>query len=178
MSYYTELKDFILELRGGGFFLSPRDRWFLKFLEENAYPVDVVKEGIKKFFMSYPPEKRQKLPLFMSFREIEKLHKKYIKQTSHAESWKDRFYKKLELVRPYIDLSIDEPKDLNEAERVLAELERKLAQILWKNLSEEEKKSLVKKYAQFRKEEELFKLLIKRELLSRIGVRSLSLFVD
>ncbi|RMH09373.1 MAG: hypothetical protein D6699_00100 [Aquificota bacterium] len=179
MSYYRELKDFILELKGGGFFLSPRDRWFLKFLEENAYPLEVVKEGIKRFILSYPPEKRQKLPLFLSFKEIEKLRKRHTKQKGTSESWKEKFYRRLELVRPYMaDLSFKEPKDVNEAEKMLMEVEKKLAKVLWDNLSQEEKRSLLKKYATFKGEEELFKLLLRRELLKRVGISSLSLFVD
>jgi len=96
MSYYRELKDFILQIKGD-FFLSPRDRWFLKFLEEEGYPLEVVKEGIRKFFLFHPPNRTSKLPLFMSFEQIRKLKRFYIKKTSQGLDWKERFFKKLRL---------------------------------------------------------------------------------
>ncbi|MFN7064750.1 MAG: hypothetical protein ACK4OF_01175 [Aquificaceae bacterium] len=178
MSYYRELKDFILDLRGGGFFLSPRDAWFLKFLEEEGYPLEVVKEGIRRFFLFFPPERRSKLPLFMSYKKIAKLNKHY-REPKKAD-WKERFYQKLEMVKAFLeeDFQIPEPKDMGEAEELLQNIERQIAQKLWNALNQGEKESLLRKFSIFKEDKELLKAMIKRELLKKVGLRSLSLFLD
>lgn len=179
MSYYRELKDFVLQLKGG-FFLSPRDRWFLKFLEEGGYPLEVVREGIRRFFLLHPPEKRSKLPLHMSFGHIQKLRQLYTKDLKAGSSWKEKFRKKLSLAEELLGqkLHIQEPESMQEAEQVLQSLESELAKRLWEALSREEKKKLVAKFAVFKDREDLLKAMIKQELFKRKGIRSLSLFVD
>lgn len=178
MSYYKELKDFILELKGNSFFLPPRDIWFLKFLEEEGYPIEVVREGIKRFYFFYPPEKRAKLPLFMSYREIRKINRVYVK--SKKIDWKENFFKKLEKAKIILgeEVKYTEPKDMESAERILQELESKIAQKLWDSLNKEEKTKLMKKFSVFKENKELLKAMIKRELFRGIGLKSLSLFVD
>ncbi len=175
MSYYKDLKDFILELRGS-YFLSPRDRWFLKFLEEEGYPKEVVKEGIKKFFLFFPPEKRAKLPLFMSYKEIKKLNKYHIPKGSF--DWRERFYKKLQIAKEFIDITPFEPEDIKSAEEFLQSLERQIAQKLWDGLSKEEKTEIMRKFSAFKEDKELLKAMIKRELFKRVGLRGLSLFLE
>ncbi|RMH80767.1 MAG: hypothetical protein D6674_02640 [Acidobacteria bacterium] len=178
MSYYRELRQLVLELKGGEFFLSPRDRWFLKFLEENNYPLPVVKEGIRRFFLKHPPERRR-LPLFMSFGEIEKLRKVYRKGEAKGFSWQERFWDKVKVAERFLgELKLKEPEDMESAEGTLQMLENTLAKKLWDNLPKEEKLRLRRKFSQFATEEELFKLMIKRELLKREGLGRLSVFVD
>ena len=177
MSYYRELKDFILEIKGD-FFLSPRDAWFLKFLEEEGYPLPVVKEGIKRFFLYYPPEKRTKLPLFMSFEEIQKKRQRAVKKT--APDWKEKFYQRLEVAKRFLgeELTYPEPKDQAQAEEILISLENEIAQRLYDALSKEEKISLMKKFSVFKENKELLKAMVKRELFKRVGLKGLSLFLD
>lgn len=178
MSYYKELKDLVMELKGGDFFLSPRDRWFLKFLEESNYPLPVVREGIRRFFLKHPPERRR-LPLFMSFGEIERLRKVYKDKETKGFSWQERFWDKVKVVERFLgEVKVEEPKDMESAEKTLQTLENMVAKRLWDSLSKEERSKLIKKFSQFRQEEELFKLMIKGELLKREGVKRLSLFVD
>lgn len=179
MSYYRELKDMVLELRGG-FFLSPREVWFLNFLEREGYPLEVVREGIRKFFLFYPPEKRSKLPLFMSFGEIQKLKRRYLKRQKEAEGWKERFRQKLKRAESLLGESLSEPevKSVKEAEEFLMALEGRIARLLWERLTKEERTELLKKFRVFKDNEELLKSLVKRELLQRAGLKSLSLFVD
>ncbi len=179
MSFYRELKGFILELKGEGFMLSPRDRLFLKHLEESGYPIELVREALRRFFLSYPPERRKKLPLSMCRHELERLKKHYIKKET-AGDWREKFRQKLELAEKLLgeNLLVEEPEDPARAEELLEELEKRVAKRLWEGLEEEEKKSLLRKYATFKGDEELFKLLIRRELLKRAGIKSLSLFLD
>lgn len=179
MSYYRELKDFILQIKGD-FFLSPRDRWFLKFLEEEGYPLEVVKEGIKKFFLFHPPNRASKLPLFMSFGQIQKLKRFYIKKTSQGLDWKERFLKKLRLAEEILGrkIQVKMPEDMQSAEEILQSLSSEIAKKLWDELSREQKASLMKKFASFKQDQELFKAMIKRELFKEKGIKSLSLFVD
>lgn len=180
MSYYKELKEYILQLKGGEFFLSPRDSWFLKFLEEEGYPLEVVREGIRKFFLFYPPERRSKLPLFMSFGEVQKLRRLHIRKTSETEGWKERFLKKVRLAEEILgkDIKIDIPKDIKVAEEILQNLEKEIAKKLWEELSKEEKADILRKFAPFKENEELFKSMVKRELFKRKNIRGLSLFLD
>ncbi len=179
MSYYRELKDFVLQLKGD-FFLSPRDRWFLKFLEEEGYPLEVVKEGIRKFFLFHPPERASKLPLFMSFGQIQKLRKLYIKKPSEGTDWKEKFLRKLRLAEEILarKIEVKMPKDIQSAEELLHSLSSEIAKKLWDELGKEQKASLLKKFAIFKQDQELFKAMIKRELFKEKGIKSLSLFVD
>ncbi|MEJ5338574.1 MAG: hypothetical protein ACK42C_00475 [Aquificaceae bacterium] len=180
MSYYRELKDFILQLKGGGHFLSPRDVWFLKFLEEEGYPLEVIREGIKKFFLFHPPEKRSKLPLFMSFREIQKLRRLHMGKASGNEDWRERFLRKVRLAEEILkrELNVHVPEDLKEAEDTLQRLEGEMAKKIWEGLSREEKASILRRFSSFKGDEELFKSMVKRELFRRKGLKGLSLFVD
>lgn len=180
MSYYRELKDFILELRGSGFFLSPRDRWFLKFLEEEGYPVSIVKEGIRKFFLFYPPERRAKLPLFMSFGEIEKLKRHHTERVTSRKDWRERFKEKVNMAETVLGQELEKPnpRNVEEAEEFLQSLESLIAKRLWESLSKEEKAQIVSKFKVFKEREDLFKAMVKRELFKRAGLKSLSIFLE
>jgi hypothetical protein len=84
MSSYREVAELILKLKGE-LFLSPRERWFLKRLEESAYPWQLVEEGIKRFYAKLPPERRKKTPAFFALGEIERLKKRAIKSTPQGK---------------------------------------------------------------------------------------------
>lgn len=180
MSYYRDLKDYILQLRGGGFFLSPRDVWFLKFLEEEGYPVEVVREGIRRYFIFHPPEKRSRLPLYMSFGEIKKLKKLHVKKKTQELDWKEKFLQRIKLAEEILQkkIEVEVPENMQKAEEILERLEAELAKRLWESLSKEEKTALFRKFASFREKEDLFKAMIKRELFRQKGIKGLSLFVD
>lgn len=179
MSYYKELKEFILELKGGGFFLSPRDIWFLSFLEEEGVPIEVVREGIRKFFIFYPPERRKKLPLWLSFGEIRKLQKLHLKNHQTSSDWRERFQLKLKIAKDLLseDLHTPEPENMVQAEEILQNLEKHIAKKIWEQMSTEERAQILNKFKVFRKDQEIFKAMIKRELFKLRGLETLSLFV-
>jgi hypothetical protein len=113
MSSYREVAELILKLKGE-LFLSPRERWFLKRLEESAYPWQLVEEGIKRFYAKLPPERRKKTPAFFALAEIERLRKKAIKNSAGKEdNWRERFNSLLEKLGEYIEVPKVEPKGQN-----------------------------------------------------------------
>jgi hypothetical protein len=180
MSYYRKLKDTILSLKEV-FYLSPREIWFLSFLEEAGYPLEVVKEGIKEFYLSVPPEKRHKTPLFFSFGKIDQLnHQLALKKGREVKiDWKRRYMENLEKIKLYIteeDIP-QEPQSEREAEEKLKHVENLLVKRLWENLSEEEKTKIIRKYLPWRKNEEIFKLMIKHEVFKLYNIKPLSLYV-
>jgi len=178
MSSYREVAELILKLKGE-LFLSPRERWFLKRLEESAYPWQLVEEGLKRFYAKLPPERRKKTPAFFALGEIERLKKRLIKNsTGKEEEWRKKFKDFLEKLGEYIEVPKVEPKDKMSAEEILADLESKLYKHLWDNLPEEEKKSLLKKYAQFKQDKTALSFMIKGELRKKFGLGVFSLFVE
>lgn len=178
MSSYREVAELILKLKGE-LFLSPRERWFLKRLEESAYHWQLVEEGIKRFYAKLPPERRKKTPAFFALGEIERLKKKAIKNSAGKEdNWRERFKSLLEKLGEFIEVPKVEPKDKMSAEEILADLESKLYKHLWENLPEEEKKALLKKYAQFKQDKTALSFMIKGELRKKFGLGVFSLFVE
>jgi hypothetical protein len=110
MSSYREVAELILKLKGE-LFLSPRERWFLKRLEESAYPWQLVEKGIKRFYAKIPPERRKKTPAFFALGEIERLKKRAIKSSAGKEdNWRERFKSLLEKLGEYIEVPKVEPK--------------------------------------------------------------------
>ncbi len=179
MSYYRELKDFILELKGDVLFLSPRERWFLKILEEQGYPLEVVKSGIRDFYRAIRPQRRSTTPLFLAFTFIEKRHKEYLRRRSVQVNlnWQERFREIIQRLKDHVKEPIQEPDSPESAERVLKELEKRIIKELWDGLPQEEKGKILKKYAQFKDNEEFLKLLIKAELLQRFNLPRMSVFI-
>jgi hypothetical protein len=84
----------------------------------------------------------------------------------------------LEKLGEYIEVPKVEPKDKMSAEEILADLESKLYKHLWENLPEEEKKALLKKYAQFKQDKTALSFMIKGELRKKFGLGVFSLFVE
>jgi len=70
------------------------------------------------------------------------------------------------------------PEGMQTAEEILQSLSSEIAKKLWDELSREQKASLMKKFASFKQDQELFKAMIKRELFKEKGIKSLSLFVE
>jgi hypothetical protein len=179
MSYYKELKDGILSLKDV-FFLSPREIWFLKFLEDAQYPLQVVKEGINEFYRAVPPEKRSKTPLFFAFENIKKAYHRYTLQQGRSVKidWLKTYEEKLKQVRRFLeDIKLKEPKTPEEAEENLKLIEGVITKKLWDSLKKEEKAKILKKYSQFKENEELFKLMIKHELMKMFNLPLLSIYV-
>ena len=182
MSYYRELRDFILELKGDVAFLSPRERWFLKLLEDRGYPLEVVKQGIKEFYKALRKERRATTPLFLSFPYIERVQSRYSRKKPREVriDWKSRFREILEKVKDLIpqDFKNLDPSTEEEAESILRDLEKRLLKRLWDNLPEEQKREILKKYAPFRGNEDFFKMLIKTELFRLYNIPQMSIYVS
>lgn len=182
MSYYRELKDSVLSLKEV-FFLSPREIWFLKFLEDAGYPLEIVKEGIEEFYLSIPPEKRSKTPLFFSFEYVKRAYERYaLKKGRQVKmDWFKTYKEKLESVKHLLkdaNLSKIEPENEAQAENILISIENILVKRTWEAMPKEEKNKILRKYSQFRENEELFKLMIKYEVMKKYGIKPLSLYVS
>ncbi len=177
MSSYREVAELILKLKGE-VFLSPRERWFLKRLEESAYPWKLVEEGIRRFYAKLPPEKRKKTPAFFALKEIEKLKKIALKTYKREEDWRGKFKDLLKRMAEFIEVPEVEPKDKMTAEEILMDLEGKLYKHLWEGLPEEEKRALLKRYAQFKEDKTALSFMIKTELRKKFGLGLFSLFVE
>jgi len=180
MSYYKKLKDTLLSLKDV-FYLSPREIWFLSFLEETGYPLEVVKQGIEEFYRSIPPEKRHKTPIFFAFGKIKELNERYALKRGRdiRIDWKRCYKEKLKEIKPYIkeeDIP-EEPRSESEAEEKLKQLENLLAKRLWEKLPIEERARIIKKYSSWRKDQEIFKLMVKHELFKLYRIKPLSLYV-
>ncbi len=176
MSYYESLKDFILELKKDVLFLSPRERWFLKVLEEQGYSLEAVKKGIEKFYKALRPDRRSTTPVFFAFSQIQKLQKELSKKKTNKRDydWKEKFRKNIEKIRDYIKEPISEPSTKEEAEEVLRKIENAVVKSIWDCMPQEEKRAILRKYAQFKENEELFKFLIKLEIMSRYNIPKIS----
>lgn len=121
----------------------------------------------------------KKTPAFFALGEIERLRERVIKNSAGKEdNWRERFKSLLEKLGEYIEVPKVEPKDKMSAEEILADLEGKLYKHLWENLSEEEKKALLKKYAQFKQDKTALSFMIKGELRKKFGLGVFSLFVE
>lgn len=178
MSYYAKLRERILTIKGV-FFLSPREIWFLKTLEDLGYPFEAVKEGLERFFSYVPPERRSKTPIYFAMKEIEKLKKRISKSSVPVKDWREKFRELVELARTYLkDLKVEEPQKEEEAELILRQLEKEVYKHLWNILPQEEKKDILKKYKAFKNDEEVFRLMVKGELKRRFGLKTFSLYVE
>ncbi|MFN3814150.1 MAG: hypothetical protein ACK4SM_05965 [Aquificaceae bacterium] len=181
VSYYKELKGLILSLKDV-FFLSPREIWFLKFLEESGYPLDLVADGIKKFYTSLPPEKRSKVPVFFAFKEIKRFYEAFLHKKAREIKidWRKKFFNKIEEVKKYLpkDYTLRMPQNEKEAEKILNKIEDLVAKNLWNSLTDESKHIIIKKYIQFKDNKQIFKLMIKNEVLKMWNIKTLSLYVD
>ena len=180
MSYSKSLIDFIISMRGGSFFLSPREKIFLEVLEEMGVPEEVVKEGIEICLGAVDPRKRSKYPVFLCMKKVLEIFETYRKHNAIRETfdWRERFNFKIQLVRDYIDAEPPPPASEEDAERILMETESKIMKQLWDKLGQEKKKRILEAVSQFRKEDDIYKELVKREIRKIYGLPVLSLYVD
>lgn len=180
MSYSKGLEDFILQLKGEVFFLSPREKIFLKHLEEMGIPERVVREGIEECYTAINPKRRGKRPLFLCFKTIMEKYENYLRfQAQKLEiDWKERFRKKIEKVRDMIRGEIREPRSEEEAQEILKDIENRILRNLWRRLPREEKEEIREKFKEFKENRWLFGELIKSELKKRFGIPDLSLYID
>ncbi|MDQ7038721.1 MAG: hypothetical protein Q9N26_05935 [Aquificota bacterium] len=180
MRYSKRLERLVLNLKGGGFFLSPRDREFLKLLEDQGIPEEVVEEGIKKCLTGINPSKRGKTPLFLCYRTVMETYENWrrIKAYGEMPDWRERFRKKLEAVKGFIRKVPPAPGTEEEARRVLREIEDRIMRNLWKKMPAEERRKIRRKYERYREERELYRELVKREIRKMFNLPDLSLYVD
>ncbi len=180
MSYTERLENFIIKLKGEDFFLSPRERIFLELLAEMGIPEDIVKEGIEKYYTALNPRKRSVKPVFLSFKEIMTSYERYIRLNAQIQKidWRARFYRKLELVKELISIKVNPPSSEEEAWKTLKSVEEKILRLFWNKLTEEEKKEIINKYKEFKKNREIFREFIKSEIRKKFKIPNLSLYVD
>ncbi len=180
MRYSEKLSELVLSLKGGVFFLSPRERAFLDMLEDMGIPLRVVIEGIRDCYVALPPGRRSKYPLFMCFKYVMKRYEDFLRiEAQKLElNWRDRFLKKLSLVKNLVTEEVPAPKSEEEAERTLRDIEAKILKGLWRKLSPQEKERIREKYKDFKDNQEIFGELIKSELRRIYGIPHLSIYVD
>ncbi|NPA32332.1 MAG: hypothetical protein GXO04_01760, partial [Aquificae bacterium] len=142
-------EEVVLTLKGQ-FFLSPRERSFIRLLkEELGYPEEIIAKGIEECLKSVPPERRRKFPLFRCMGNIRKLYEKSRRQEALVKdiNWEKIFSDKLKILESFISVeNVRFPSNEEEAEEILRELERKLMKKLWDELPEERKKEILKRY--------------------------------
>lgn len=165
----------------GQFFLSPKERKFINFVTgELGISGEILGKALEECLKAIPPERRRNFPIFRCLRrvlELKKLHERK-KALKKSFNWKSVFYQKLQKAESYLDELPKEPKTEEEAEKILREIESKIFKKLWGTLPIEERKRIVKKYRQFRNEdEELFKELVKYEIRKKYKIPELSLYV-
>ena len=180
MSYSKNLEEFVLRLKGGVFFLSPREKLFLKFLEEMGVPEGVVRRGIEECYRSLNPLKRSKYPLFLCFRKVMEVYENHLRlEAQRVEiDWERRFREKLDLVKGLIKTGIKKPRSEEEAQRILKEIETRIVRNLWRRMKEEERERIKEKYREFEGNREIYGELIKAEVKKLFGIPDLSLYVD
>jgi len=180
MSYSAELREFIVSLRGGPFFLSPREKIFLDLLEDMGIPEEVVKEGIELCLGAVEPRKRSKYPLFLCMSKILDLYESYRRHMTLKDpfDWRERFNYKINLIKDFLEEDPPVPQSEEEAERILSEIESAIIKDLWNKLDKEEKERILSSVKQFRKEDDIYKELIKREIRRIYGIPTLSLYID
>ena len=180
MSYSSALEDFILSLKGGVFFLSPRERLFLNFLQDMGVPERVVRSAVERCYTAIPPEKRSKYPLFLCMNRVMEEYENFLRLEAQKLrlDWRERFNEKVSYVAKFIKVKVKEPESEEEAQRILLELENSLLRELWRSMSREERERIREKFKEFKDNRELFGELIKREVQKKFCLPRLSLYVD
>ncbi len=173
--YLRDIEEFVASLRGGSPFLSPKEREMVKEFERRGISADALKRALSKCIKAFPPNKRSKISLLYCRGEIEREIKKRHKPSKRKERWIEVFYGKLKEAGVSIDRI---PSCEEEAEKILREIERKIALDLWEKLSMEEKEEILSKYAKYKKNKEIFNSLLVRELFAKFKLPRLSLYVS
>ena len=180
MRYSNRIEREVLELKGGDFFLSPRDREFLRILQDQEIPEEVAIEGIRRCLLSLPPSRRKKTPLFLCYGTVVKVleEKRRINAYREGPDWRERFRKKLALVKDLLEEIPPFPKDEETAKKILRDIEDRLLRRFWRRIPKEEREKITKRYRPYKREKELYRELVKREIQRRFGLPDLSLYVD
>ena len=126
----------ILELKGGSFFLPPRDREFLRFLKEEGIPDEVVEEGVSRCLKALEPSERERFPLFLCYRVIVETfeEKRRLEAYRAGFHWRERFYRKLQIARMFVEECPPPPRTEGEALKILREIEDRILKRLWRRL--------------------------------------------
>jgi len=173
--YVREIERFVADLRGGTPFLSPRERMYILSLEKRGVPLDVLKNIIRKCFSYVPPPRRYRFSVNMCGKEVEREIRRLKKRPNHKVHWLEIFRRKVE------GLGISNyplPSTEEEAERILREIENDIVKKLWENLDTEKKREILRKYGRYRKDERVYKTLIRREILRMFNIPPLSLYIS
>ncbi|MEN3034448.1 MAG: hypothetical protein ABDH18_05620 [Aquificaceae bacterium] len=166
-----ELINKIKTLKGIAF-LSPREEWFINRAIEEGYSPQDVFEAVSEFLASQPEKRRSKVPIYLCYKNL-------LKMRRGLPFWRERFEKKLEYaISVGLNPESFEPSDEEKAEKFLIELEKKLAMELFKKLDEKKRASIIKTFSAFRDSPELYKDLLRREVLKLFGIRPFSLYID
>jgi hypothetical protein len=179
MSYVKELEEFILRLKGGSFFLSPREKVFLEFLEEMGVPPSVVKEAIESCLSALEPRKREKFPVFLCLGKVMEFYENYLKISVRREpfDWRERFKKKIEQLKHYLEEDPPQPGSEEEAAQILKKIEGRIIKRLWESLDASKKREILRSARSFRKEDEIYKEIIKKRIREMFGLPDFSLYV-
>lgn len=171
------LEDFLLELKGNVFFISPRERLFLKALLEAGVPEQVIKEGLRECYLKVNPRRTGKYPAFLCYREVYKRYEEYLRALPKKLEWKERFRRKLTLAG-ISEKDVPLPKSEREAYEILKRLEDEMIRDVWRKLDGKEKREILKKFGDFRRDRELFREMVKIELKKRFNLPELNLYLD
>ncbi len=173
----SKLEEEILRLKGGVFFLSPREKRFLDMISEMGIPNDVVLTGVKECLRSLEPKRRSKYPIFMCYKKIMEMYDQQVRREAQVQPyWEERFKEKIDLVKELVKHPLPKPKTPEEAEEILRSLERDILSIAWKKLSAQEKRNIKEKFKDYEENKDLYAELIKEELRRRFGIPHLSIY--
>ncbi len=175
------LEEFLINIKGSSFFLSPREKLFLKILSEYGVPEEVVKEGLKDCYRELPPPARDTYPAFLCFKKIMARYESFKRSQTAKKpfNWKEAFERKLALAEGILgSVNVEKPSSEEQAYRVLKELEKEILKCFWAKLSKEEKISIRRRLAKFKEDKDLYNFLIAEEIRKRFSLPDLSLYVD
>ncbi len=180
MSYSGSLEEFILKLKGEVFFLSPREKMFLKLLSEMGVPEEAVREGVERCYTAVDPRRRAKRPLFLCFREIMESYEIHMRRELQRKGidWRRRFWEKVRLAGSFAGSEVREPSSEEEAQRILREIEARMVRSFWRRMDPSRRKRILQKFRDFRGNREIYRELIGAEVKRIHNLPDLSLYVD
>jgi len=180
MSYSKSLEDLVLRLKGGVFFLSPREKFFLRLLEDMGVPESVVRRGVEECYTSVNPLRRSRYPLFLCFKRVMEVYEEYLREAAQRIEidWERRFWEKLKLVKDMVKGEVKRPRSEEEAQEVLKSIETQIVRELWRKMGREERERIREKYKDFKGNRYVYGELIKAEVKKIFGVPDLSLYID
>ncbi len=173
----SKLEEEILKLKGGVFFLSPRERRFLDMISEMGVTNGVILLGIKECLRTLEPKRRSKYPIYMCYKKIMEIHDQQIRREAQIQPhWEARFKEKVALVKELVSDPLPKPRTPEEAEEILRGIEKEILRLAWKRLTAQEKKAIKDKFKEYEENRDLYAELIKEELRRRFGIPHLSIY--